>query len=71
MCRRRPPSRLPACGTGSEDLGVATRKQDERGAAMTEYALLVLVVALVALLAVEALGLSVLDLFDPVPLPPP
>lgn len=37
---------------------------DDEGAQMTEYGLLVLFVALVALMAVTLFGLSLADLFD-------
>ncbi|HEX6235570.1 MAG TPA: hypothetical protein VFZ68_00150 [Acidimicrobiales bacterium] len=46
------------------------KRPDEAGAALAEYAVLVALIALVALVSVQSLGLSVLELFGPIPLQP-
>jgi pilus assembly protein Flp/PilA len=43
---------------------IATRRQDEKGAAMVEYGLLVAGIAVVVGVAVAALGGRITDLFD-------
>ncbi|HEX6236381.1 MAG TPA: hypothetical protein VFZ68_04255 [Acidimicrobiales bacterium] len=48
-------------------LEAPSRRRDDAGAAMAEYALLTVVVALVGLVGVQALGVSVVDLFGPIP----
>jgi Flp pilus assembly pilin Flp len=50
-------------------VAVTTRRHDDRGAALVEYSVLVMLIAAVVVVGATALGLRVVELFESVDLP--